>query len=53
MAQSVDGCPSNKTTGRTTVKIVDIISRNFGDNCEILSVGWAKIWFLMGLNKFI
>ena len=38
MAQSVDGCPLNKTTGRTTVKIVDIISRNFGDNCEILSV---------------
>ena len=38
MAQSVDDCPSNKTTGKTTVKIVDIISRNFGDNCEILSV---------------
>ena len=38
MAQSDEGCPSNKTTGRTTLKIFDIISRNFGDNCEILSV---------------
>ena len=53
MAQSDEGCPPNKTTGRTTVKIVDIISRNFGDNCEILSVGWAKRWFLMRLIKFI
>ena len=38
MAQSDEGCPPNQTTGRTTLKIVDIISRNFGDNCEILSV---------------
>ena len=38
MAQSDEGCPPNKTTGRTTLKIVDIISRNFGDNCKILSV---------------
>ena len=38
MAQSDEGCPPNKTTGRTTLKIVDIILKNFGDNCEILSV---------------
>ena len=45
MAQSDEGCPSNKTTGRTTLKIVDIISRNFGDNCEILSVVELKDGF--------
>ena len=38
MAQSDEGCPPNKPTGRTTLKIVNIISRNFGENCEILSV---------------
>ena len=53
MAQSVDGCPSNRSIGRTTFKIVDIIFKELLRQLWDFVSGWAKIWFLMRLNKFI